>query len=125
MKIRFILIFTSILILGPTGGMAADLEKGRDLARKHCAFCHVIGDFNKFGGIGSTPSFQLLASMKDGAERYQSFFSRRPHPSFLTLPDQEPPTDLPLAVPPVTLTYEEIEDIVAYGLTLQDPRLAE
>jgi mono/diheme cytochrome c family protein len=106
------------------GAAAADLKRGRGLAQKHCAFCHVVGDFNKFGGIGSTPSFQLLASMRDGAERFRSFYARRPHPSFMYLPDDEPPTAAPLAVPPVKLTYQQIDDIVAFALTLKDPRLA-
>ncbi len=105
----------------PTWG--DDLETGRALARSHCAVCHVIGDYNKFGGIGSTPSFQLLASMKDGAARFQTFYARRPHLSFVTLPDQKPPTNLPLNAPPVTLTYEQVDAIVRYGLTLKDPRL--
>ncbi len=33
-----------------------DREAGRKMSLEHCARCHVIGDFNPFGGIGSTPS---------------------------------------------------------------------
>ncbi len=102
-----------------------DIDKGRALAQKHCAVCHVIGDFNKFGGIGSTPSFQLLASLRDGKDRFQSFFARRPHPSFIFLPDQQPPTKLPLNAPPVRLTHQQVDDIVRFAMTLKDPRLAE
>ena len=80
------------LLLATVSAAAADgLAEGRKLAQKHCAVCHVVGEFNKFGGICSTPSFQMLASMKDGKERFQSFFARRPHPSFIFLPDQAPP----------------------------------
>lgn len=101
-----------------------DLAKGRALAQKHCAVCHVVGDFNRFGGIGSTPSFQLLASMQDGEERFRQFFARRPHPSFLSLPDREPPTDYPLNAPRVRLNYDDIDAIARFALTLKDPRLA-
>ena len=34
-----------------------DPEKGRVLSEQHCSRCHVIGDFNPFGGIGNTASF--------------------------------------------------------------------
>jgi mono/diheme cytochrome c family protein len=104
---------------------AGEIDRGRALAQKHCAVCHVIGDFNNFGGIGSTPSFQLLASLRDGEERFRSFFARRPHPSFIFLPDQKPPTNLPLNAPPVRLSYQQVDDIVRFALTLKDPRLAE
>ena len=107
------------------GATRESIERGRRLSYKYCAFCHVIGDFNRFGGIGSTPSFQLLASMRDGAERFATFHVRRPHPSFLFLPGQRPPTDLPLAVPAVKLTLEDIADIAAFAMTLYDARLAE
>lgn len=104
---------------------AGEIDKGPALARKHCSVCHVVGDFNKFGGIGSAPSFQLLASLRDGAERFKRFFARRPHPSFIFLPDQNPPTKLPLNAPPIRLTYQPVDDIVRFALTLKDPRLAE
>ena len=48
--------------------------------------CHMIGDFNPFGGIGSTPSFQLLAMRDDWLERFQTFYERRPHPVFVRVP---------------------------------------
>ncbi len=45
---------------------------GRKMPLEHCARGHVIGDFNPFGGIGSTPSFQLLAKRSDWLERFQT-----------------------------------------------------
>lgn len=110
----------SVFFGGPTQG-AGDVTKGQELARKHCAFCHVIGDFNKMGGIGSTPSFQLLANMDDGAERFQSFFARRPHVSFVFLPDHRPPTNLPLNAPSIRMTYKDVDDILRFALTLKKP----
>ncbi len=124
---RALSLCISVVLLFETASAAAagGLAEGRKLAQKHCAVCHVVGDFNKFGGIDSTPSFQMLASMKDGKERFQSFFARRPHPSFIFLPDQMPPTDLPLNAPPVRLSHEDIENIVSFALTLKDPRLTQ
>jgi hypothetical protein len=103
---------------------AEDIRHGRELAIRFCSHCHVIDDHNPFGGIGSTPSFRLLATMKDGAERFRSFFTRRPHPSFVRLPDQRPPTNLPLNAPPVEITYEQLHEIVDYALTLKNSRPA-
>ncbi len=94
---------------------------GRDLAFRHCAVCHVIGDYNRFGGIDSTPSFQLLANMDDGPERFRSFFARRPHQSFVHLPDRSPPTDLPLNAPRVDLTYDQLDALVDFALTFRAP----
>lgn len=95
---------------------------GETLAIKHCALCHVVGTFNKFGGIGSTPSFQSLASMKDGEERFVTFFVRRPHLSFVFLPGQAPPTGLPIPVPSVRLSDGDTRAIADFAMSLKDPR---
>ncbi len=42
----------------PIASAQAGSEAGRKIAETHCARCHVVGDFNPMGGIGSTPSFQ-------------------------------------------------------------------
>ncbi len=110
----------------PHAGAAAqgrETAPGKALAIRHCAFCHVIGDHNKFGGIGSTPSFQLLASMKDGAESFETFFARLPHLSFVYLPDRTPPMGPPVSMPDVHITYEDVRAIAAFAITLKDPRL--
>ena len=114
----FLCLAGGLAVTGPAAA-GPDLQRGQTLARKHCAFCHVVGDFNRFGGIGSTPSFQILVKLADSRERFQTFFARRPHPSFMLLPDQSPPTALPLNAPPVRLTYDDIDDIVAYALSLK------
>ena len=43
---------------------AGDVDKGRKVAELHCSRCHVVGDFNKNGGIASTPSFQMLVKRR-------------------------------------------------------------
>jgi mono/diheme cytochrome c family protein len=51
-----------------------DVAQGRKIAEQHCSRCHVIGDYNKYGGIGSTPSFQLLANqLPDYRARFEIF----------------------------------------------------
>jgi mono/diheme cytochrome c family protein len=96
-----------------------DARKGRDVAVKHCTRCHVVGDANPYGGIGSTPSFQLLAKRDDWHERFQTFYQRPPHPPFVRVPGVPPPTDLPPTAAPVKITEQQIEDIIAFVRTLR------
>jgi len=94
--------------------------KGRDIAIKYCARCHVVGDYNPSGGIGSTPSFQLLAKRRpDFVERFQTFYARRPHPVHVRVPGIPPWTNLPPNATPFTVTLEEVDDIVAFAKTLK------
>ncbi len=96
-----------------------DPEAGRKMSHEHCARCHVIGDFNPFGGIGSTPSFQLLAKRNDWLERFQTFYERRPHPVFVRVPDVARWTKLPSHVKEFRVTAENIQDIIAFAQTLR------
>ena len=110
---------SAVLFAAMSAHADGDARKGQALAEQHCARCHVIGDYNKFGGIGSTPSFQLLAGNKDGFERLQTFFERRPHPAFVTVPDVPKWSKLPAYATPFTVTPESIEDIIAFVRTLK------
>ena len=94
-------------------------EKGRKIATTHCARCHVVGDFNPSGGIGSTPSFQLLVRRDDYLERFQTFFERRPHPVFVRVPGVPKWTNLPSYVAEFEVRLESIEDIIAFVRTLR------
>ena len=63
---------------------AADPVKGNALAVKFCARCHVIDHKNPFGGIGSSPSFPLMAKNAEMFRpRIRTFHERRPHAQFL------------------------------------------
>ena len=95
-----------------------DPRNGREISIKHCSRCHVIGDYNRFGGIGSTPSFQWLTKVPDYEDRLRTFYARRPHPVYVRVPGVPPWTDLPPFVTPFTITADEIEDIVAFVKTL-------
>jgi mono/diheme cytochrome c family protein len=93
---------------------AGDREKGREIARQHCARCHVIGDYNRMGGIGSTPSFPLLRNMADWRERFGTFYNRRPHPVHVRVEGVRPWTNLPPNAKPFTITQDNVADILAF-----------
>ena len=110
-----------MVLLWPAPAAAdGNADVGRKIATEHCSRCHVIPEFNPHGGIGSTPSFRLLAELEDGMERFETFFARRPHPSFVQVPDIAPPTDLPTALEPVKMSRRDIEDLIAYAKKLRD-----
>lgn len=95
-----------------------DAKAGREIAVTHCSRCHVVGDFNPYGGIDSTPSFQLLARRDDWRERFQTFFERRPHPVFVRVPGVPRWTDIPAHVAEFDVTPRNIEDLMAFVKTL-------
>ena len=102
-----------------TGAWAGgDAEAGRKISEIHCARCHVVGDFNPMGGIGSTPSFQLLAKRDDWLDRFETFFERRPHPVFVRVPGVARWTKLPSHVKEFAVTPANIDDIIAFMETL-------
>ena len=98
---------------------SGDAESGRRLAREHCARCHVVGDFNPYGGIGSTPSFQLLAKRGDWRDRFETFYARRPHPVFVRVPKVDRWTDLPSPIAEFRVTQENLRNIIAFVSTLR------
>ncbi len=104
---------------GPAARAEGNAEKGRALAVGHCTRCHVVGDVNPYGGIGSTPSFQLLAKRDDWFERFQTFYERRPHPVFVRVPDVPKPTELPSHVAEFEVTVENVDDLLAFVETLR------
>ena len=97
------------------------VEKGKRIARLHCARCHVVGEFNRMGGISSTPSFYLLVrAFKDWRERFETFYARRPHPAFLSIKGQgRLRQDLPANAHPVVLERRAVADVIAYVETLR------
>lgn len=116
-------VLAAFLLIAGIGSAPAraegDPEEGQRLAEEHCSRCHVIGNFNRYGGIGSTPSFQLLAKRDDWLERFQTFYDRRPHPVFVRIPGVEPWTELPSHVATFEVERENIEDLIAFVRTLR------
>lgn len=112
----------AVLLSLPLAAHAADAGNGRELAERHCSRCHVVGDFNPTGGIGSTPSLQWIKKLDDWRERFRTFYARRPHLAFLKVTGIEPVSKLPPYAEPFELTIEETEDIYAFIETLEVPK---
>ena len=79
-----------MLVAVPLSGAPAvsandDLVKaGQKLAEDHCTRCHIVSDINPWGGISSTPSFQLMVNaLEDWEDRFETFHVRRPHPAVI------------------------------------------
>ena len=121
MKSRLLLgiLATAVLVIAPDAKAGGAAGPGRLIAQQHCSRCHVVGDFNPYGGIGSTPSFQLLAKRGDWLERFANFYERRPHPVFVRVPGVERWTKLPSHVVEFKVTRDNIEDLIAFVKTLQ------
>ena len=105
----------------PTVALGGDIAKGRSIAERHCARCHVVGDFNPTGGISSTPSFQMLVKRRpDYKDRFQTFFARRPHPAFLSIKGAgRLMENLPANAAPVELSQQDVADVAAFVETLK------
>lgn len=122
---RLKITVTTMLLLAGMNPLAAqdkgDVVKGRKIAEKHCTRCHVVGSFNPGGGISSTPSFQLLVKRRpDYKERFRTFFSRRPHPAFLSIKGiGRIRPDLPPNAQPIELTEKDVLDIAVFIETLK------
>lgn len=113
------IVALGVLAGAPEARAGGDSKAGRELAIKYCTRCHVVGDANPYGGIDSTPSFQLLARRADWRARFSSFFERRPHPVFVRVPNVPRWTDLPSHVVEFQITLKDVDDIVAFVETLQ------
>ncbi len=117
--VRALLLVIAVLPLAAPARAAGDSDKGRDLARQHCVRCHVVEGSNSFAGIGSTPSFMILAKRSDWRERFETFFARPPHPVFIRLPGVEKLTDLPSAAAEIELELEDVDHLTAYAESLR------
>lgn len=103
---------------------AADVSHGKKLAERYCARCHVVGDYNPMGGIGSTASLQWIKKLKDWRTRFRTFYARPPHLSFLRVKgvDNLRKANDPPYTAPITLTKQDTKDIFAFVETLKVPK---
>lgn len=114
-------VLMTLVMVAASGARAEGAAAaGEKLAIKYCSRCHVIGDYNRLGGIDSTPSFPGLARRGDFAERLQTFYQRRPHPVFVRVPGVPRWSNAHPYAEPFTVTYEQIDDLIAYVRTLRD-----
>ncbi len=82
-----------------------DRVRGRALAIDNCSQCHVIGDYNPYGGVNNSPSFYVFAERPEVyRERLRTFDQRRPHISRN-----------------MQVSPKEIQDIMAYVETVKRP----
>ena len=98
-----------------------DAAEGERLALLHCGRCHVISDKNRFGGIGSSPSFGALRTIDGWQDKFAVFWTLNPHPSFTQVDGMtEPfPPERPPAIAPMELTLDEIDSIRVFVATIQ------
>lgn len=99
---------------------ATDYAPGEKLTLFNCGRCHVVNEKNKYGGIGSTPSFGAMRNLDDWETRFDVFFTLAPHPAFTQVEGvTEPfPVDRPSPIHPLTLTLEEIDTIKEFTRTI-------
>src|ERR1700758_1018496 len=79
----------------------ADAAKGSQIARQWCANCHLIGGKPAGSVPQGPPSFQMVASSGMTADQLRAFLSH-PHG----------------AMPNLSLTRAEIDDLISYIETL-------
>jgi mono/diheme cytochrome c family protein len=79
----------------------ADAAKGAQIARQWCANCHLIGGKPAGSVPQGPPSFQMVASSGMTADQLRAFLSH-PHG----------------AMPNLSLTRAEIDDLISYIETL-------
>ncbi|SFD47137.1 c-type cytochrome [Roseivivax sediminis] len=93
-----------------------DASEGATLAKLHCGRCHVVDDADRMGAIGSTPSFSVLRTFPDWAERFAAFYALNPHPAFTQIDEVTAPfaAHQPSPIVPLEMTLDELDDIVAY-----------
>lgn len=104
----------------PAAADAGEVARGREIAQTHCSRCHVVGDYNPFGGVSSTPSFQLIVNrLADWEERFSTFYVRRPHPAIVRVNGAQPPEDQPLMVHPIDFDLDDIDALLAFVATLR------
>lgn len=92
----------SVLAVAVAHAACADVNKGAQIARQWCANCHVIGDSNASTVPQGPPSFRTIARSGMTADQLRAFLSH-PHG----------------AMPDLSLTRAEIDDLIGYIGTLR------
>jgi mono/diheme cytochrome c family protein len=93
-----------------------DADRGEALSLSLCGRCHVINEKNRMNGMGSTPSFAMLRSLRDWDDRFARFFLLNPHPAFTQIAEVSEPFDpsLPPPIVPMEMTQGDLDAIMAY-----------
>ena len=85
---------------------AADVSAGRDLTKQWCAECHDVGPGSRISPNPSAPTFSELAALPGFTEMSVRAMLRNEH----------------LTMPPIRFTSEQMDDIVAYLVSLKPAR---
>lgn len=112
---------TLLIAVTAEPAMAEDalIERGRTIAQTQCTRCHVVGDFNRMGGISSTPSFQIMVnSIADWKERFDTFYARPPHAAIVRFDGEPPDKAHPPATIEILIALEDVPAITAFARTL-------
>lgn len=98
-----------------------DAVLGETLSFRHCGRCHVINEKNRFGGIGSTPSFGAMKTLPRWRERFEAFWTLNPHPAFTQVAGLTEPFDpsRPSPIAPLELTYDDVQAILAFVIGMK------
>jgi mono/diheme cytochrome c family protein len=111
MRLRQLLTISCFPALFATAASAqqstGDPEAGFELASEVCAFCHAISPGESMSPIPEAPSFEQVANTPGMTEMRLYAWMTTSHP---TMPD-------------IILEPEELTDVVAYILSLQDEQL--
>lgn len=119
-RTAFALLAIAALSAGGVASAQSLVEEGKAIAEQHCSRCHVIDPDKPFGGIASTPSFQLLVTaLPDWKERFETFYGRRPHPAVVRFEGVAPLSENPPATKTVDLKLSDVDAIVAYAVSLK------
>ena len=93
----------------------AAIERGGKISRQQCSRCHVIPGLRNMG-IGSTPSFKIMvqSKAKDWRDKFEAFFSLRPHPAFVTIQELRTERKGPPIAAPIIMSLRDLDDLMAY-----------
>jgi mono/diheme cytochrome c family protein len=89
------------LLFGPAWS-AGDAERGRQLAERWCASCHLVGPGQREASA-DVPTFSAIAGREDLPESLLAAFLTTPHPP----------------MPNMALSRQEIADVLAYIRSLR------
>jgi mono/diheme cytochrome c family protein len=80
-----------------------DVAAGQQLSERWCSSCHVVGPGSKRGTSNGVPTFAAIARMKSTTPGSLRAFLQTPH----------------ARMPDLHLTRDEVDDLVAYTLSLR------
>lgn len=114
----------AVFLLGftcPVAAVADEWRDGEKLTMINCGRCHVIGERNRMGGIGSTPSFMVIRAWENWEEKAKAFWTLNPHPAFTQVEGVTQPfaDNRPSPIHPIELTLEEVDEIIAFMRTVE------